>query len=223
MVTTQKKEATTPDTEQSAPAPVTSIQKPAGFSLDRFKSKRAASVAGLDNLVDGMPHFPVGQVKDFFRTHPNEEEYWSSELCFVPVPIKGQKRDTLHLIDEDLAMDYLPSGKIKRFRLALATKPFDVFFFLEVPSQNLDNGWNTSAIAACEQAKTLWTQASSRKEEGIDSYKVDKARNQEAFPDPRWPRQSLEELINKTFMGRMIIVADHPALLRLIGDKQSLS
>jgi hypothetical protein len=60
MVTTQKKEATTPDTEQSAPAPVTSIQKPAGFSLDRFKSKRAASVAGLDNLVDGMPHFPVG-------------------------------------------------------------------------------------------------------------------------------------------------------------------
>ena len=103
MVSDAKKEATAPEAEQSAPAPVTSIQKPAAFSLDRFKSKRAASVAGLDNLVDGMPHFPVGQVKDFFRTHPNEEEYWSSELCFVPVPIKGQKRDTLHLIDEDLA------------------------------------------------------------------------------------------------------------------------
>jgi hypothetical protein len=57
-----KKEVTPPE----APAPVTSIQKPAGFSLDRFKSKRAASVAGLDNLVDGMPHCPVGQVKDFF-------------------------------------------------------------------------------------------------------------------------------------------------------------
>jgi hypothetical protein len=214
-----KKEATSPET----PAPVTSIQKPPAFSLDRFKSKRAASVAGLDNLVDGILHFPVGQVNDFFRTHPSEEEYWSSELCFVKVPIKGQKRDTLHMIDEDLAMDYLPSGKIKRFRLVLATKPFDVFFLLEVPSQNLDNGWNTSAIAACEQAKILWTEASSRKDEGIESYKVDKARNQEAFPEPRWPRQSLEELINKTFMGRMIIVADHPALLRLIGDKQSLS
>jgi hypothetical protein len=108
--TDPKKEATPPE----SPAPVTSIQKPAGFSLDRFKSKRAASVAGLDNLVDGMPHMPVGQVKDFFRVHPSEEEYWSSELCFVPVPIKGQKRDTIHLIDEDLAMDYLPSGKIKR-------------------------------------------------------------------------------------------------------------
>jgi hypothetical protein len=105
----------------------------------------------------------------------------------------------------------------------LATKPFDVFFFIEMPSTNLDNGWNTSAISAVEQGKTLWTQVSSRKEEGIDSYKVDKARSQEAFPEPRWPKLSLEELINKTFMGRMIITADHPALLRLIGDKQSLS
>ncbi len=52
----------------------------------------------------------------------------------MPVPIKGHEEDTIHLIDEDLAMDYLPSGKIKRFRLALATKPFDMFFLLEVPS-----------------------------------------------------------------------------------------
>ena len=71
------------------------------------------------------------------RLHPDEETYWSHELCFVNVPIKGQKRDTLHLIDEDLAMRYLPSGKIQRFRLALATKPFDVFFLCHVPSRNL--------------------------------------------------------------------------------------
>src|SRR5260370_13257774 len=154
-----KKETTPP----ASPAPVTSIQKPAGFSLDRFKSKRAASVAGLDNLVDGMPHMPVGQVKDFFRIHPSEEEYWSSELCFVPVPIKGQKRDTLHLIDEDLAMDYLPSGRILRFRLALASKPFDVFFLCQVPTRNEDNSWNSSNLAACVTAKTSWVQATSRK------------------------------------------------------------
>ena len=54
----------------------------------------------------------IAQAKDFVRLHPDEENYWSSELCFVNVPIKGQKRDTLHLIDEDLAMQYLPSGKI---------------------------------------------------------------------------------------------------------------
>ncbi len=71
-----KKEATPPE----RPA-VTSIQKPAGFSLDRFKSKRAASVTGLDNLVDGMPHIPVGQVKDFFRVHPDEDEILVGRNC----------------------------------------------------------------------------------------------------------------------------------------------
>ena len=135
----------------------------------------------------------------------DEEEYWSSELCFVPVPIKGQKRDTIHLIDEDLAMDYLPSGKIKRFRLVLATKPFDMFFFIEMPSTNLDNGWNISAISAVEQAQDALDASLEPKGGGYRLYKVDKARSQEAFPEPRWPKLSLEELINKTFMGRMII------------------
>jgi hypothetical protein len=170
-----------------------------------------------------MPHCGVGQVKDFFRVHPDEATYWSDELFFVPVPIKGQKRDTLHLIDEDLALDFLAKGRAKRMRLALASKPFDIFFLLEVPSQNLDNDWNLTALGACEQAKRLWTQVTSKREENLDGYFVDKARNQEAFPDPRWPRQSLAELIGKTFHERMIDRADHPALLRLIGDKQSLS
>ena len=88
----------------------------------------------------------------------------------------------MHLIDEDLAMEFLPSGKIMRFRLALATKPYDVFFLFDVPTQNLDNNWNETALAACEQAKTLWTQATSRKEEGVDGYKVDSAREPGRIP-----------------------------------------
>ena len=107
-----------------------------------------------------MAHMPVGEIKDFFRVHPDEENYWSPELCFVPVPIKGEKNDTLHLIDEDLAMEFLPSGKIKRFRLALAIQAVRYVLPCSVPSQNLDNNWNVTALAACEKAKTLWTQAS---------------------------------------------------------------
>ena len=122
---------------------VTPITKPdAAFSLDKFKSKHAAAVANVETLQTGLPHHNIAQAKDFVRLHPNEETYWSSELCFVNVPIKGQKRDTLHLIDEDLAMRYLPSGRILRFRLALATKPYDVFFLCHVPTQE---HWTTRA------------------------------------------------------------------------------
>jgi hypothetical protein len=161
-------------------------------------------------------------VGDFFRLHPDEENYWSFELCFVNVPIQGQKRDTLHLIEEDLAMQYLPSGKIKRFRVALATKPHDRFFLCIVPSRNLDNGYNSTTLTGCERAKTLWVEVTSRKEEGVEAYKIDLAKDQDAFPEPKWPTQSLGGLIEKTFVGRMIDREDHPALLRLIGARQVL-
>jgi hypothetical protein len=139
------------------------------------------------------------------------------------VPVKGQKRDTLHLIEEDLAMQYLPSGSILRFKLALASKPYDAFFLCHIPTQNTDNEWNMSNIAACAVAKTMWVRVTSRREENIDGYKVDYAREQDAFPEPNWPKQKLEELILATFTGRTIDNAEHAALLRLIGAKQSLS
>ena len=137
------------------------------------------------------------------------------------VPIKGSKRDTLHLIEEELAMRFLPSARIQRFRLVLATKPYDVFFLCQVPSQNLDNAYNASNLKACEQAKTFWTQATSRREEGVEAYKVTFTRDDNPFPEPKWPSQSLAELIEKTFAGRMINSEDHPGLLRLIGARQS--
>jgi hypothetical protein len=199
-----------------------SIAKPSAFNLDKFKSKRAAAVANVETLQSGLPLHNIAAAKDFVRLHPGEE-YCSPELCFVNVPIKGDKRDTTHLIDEDLAMRFLPSGSIQRFCLALATKPFDVFFLAKIPTSNSDNLWNASNTLACEKAKTQWVRATSRKDEGVDAYKIDFARDPDVFPDPKWPTQSLTGLIEKTFAGRMIDREEHPALLRLIGAKQELS
>ncbi len=212
-------EESNPGVPEPAVAP---IKKPVGFSLDRFKSKHAAAAANVETLLTALPHHPISQAKDFVRLNPDEENYWSPELCFVNVPIKGAKKDTLHLIDEDLAMTHLPSGKILRFRLALAAKPWDVFFLCHVPTRNEDNSWNMSNLQACQQAKDTWAQATSRKEEGVDSYKIDFARDADAFPEPKWPKQSLNELIEATFAGRIIDDESHPGLLRLIGAKPRL-
>ena len=201
----------------------TRIAKPTAFKLDKFKSKNAPTAASIDALQAELPIYKISAAKDFVRLHPDEETYWSPELCFVSVPIKGQKDGKLHLINDDLAANYLAKGKVERFRLALATKPFNIFFFCRVPSQNLDNDWNHSAAMACEQAKTMWVEATSRKDEGVEAYQVRLARNAEAFPEPQWPAQSLEDLLEATFNGRMIETEAHPALLRLIGDKQELS
>ena len=209
--------------EGDAPEEQQSIRKPVGFSLDKFRSKRAATIAGVETQLTALPHHSLSQARDFVRLHPNEETHWTSELCFVNVPIKGQRQETLHLIEEELAMQFLPSARIKRFRLALASKPQDRFFLCHVPTQNLDNSWNRDNLQACEQAKTLWVEATSRKEEGVEGYQVRNAVHPDAFANPDWPSQPLAELIQVTFAGRMIETSDDPALLRLIGARQDIS
>src|SRR5262245_41056375 len=89
------------------------IPKPDPFaSLDRFRGKRDPAIGGVATLQTELPHHPIAQANDFVRLHPNQETHWSPRFCFVPVPIKGQKRDTLHIIDEDLALRFLPSGRV---------------------------------------------------------------------------------------------------------------
>jgi hypothetical protein len=195
------------------------IQKPGTFSLDKFKTKHADTIANVETLLTGLPHHKISEARDFVRLHPDEDNYWSPELCFVNVPIKGMNRDTLHLIEEELPMRYLPGARILRFRLALATKPYDAFFLCQVPTRNEDNAWNSTNIKACEQARTSWVSVSSRKEEAVEGYKIDFARDPDAFPAPNWPTQSLASLMEATFAGKMITSENDPALLRLIGAK----
>jgi len=195
------------------------IPKPAKFSLERFKSKRASEIANVGVLLGGLPHHKISDAKDFVRVSSNPRHI-TPELCFVNVPITGAKKDVMHIIDEDLAMQYLESAVIKRFRLVLASKPGDKFFFCHVPINNLDNTWNASALTGINNAKQFWTKVTSRSdEEGVEGYVSTFAREQDAFPTPEWPTQSLDELIEKTFEGRIIEDADHPGLARLIGSK----
>ena len=119
-------------------------------------------------------------------------------------------------------MRYLPSGRILHFRLVLATKPNNVFFLCHLPTRNTDNSWNESNMLACQQAKTLWVWPLAAKRRASMVTRSIFARDHDAFPEPNWPTQSLGELIEKTFVGRMIDRDDHPALLRLIGAKQVL-
>jgi hypothetical protein len=206
------------DTGESA-IPIT---KPGAFDATRFKSKKGKKGAGVGTLQMALPHHKIADAKDFVRLHPHEATHWSDELCFVNVPIKGQKRDLLHLIDEDLVPPEM-IDQVQRFSLAIATKPHDVFFLCHVPTQNLDNSWNQSALQGCEIAKTTWIKVTSKKEEGADTYTLTAAKHPDAFPDPKWPQQSIYELIGITFgKDRSIDRENHPALLRLIGAKQSV-
>ena len=140
------------------------------------------------------------------------------------MPIKGQG-ETLHLIAEDLVLRYLSGGGIEKYRLALASKPHDVFFLAHVPdlTNNPDNIWNSTNLDGCQQAKRTWTKLTSQRGEGVEGYDINYAQDPDAFPEPNWPQQSLGNLIEVTFSGLMIDHDDHPGLLRLLGKRQLLT
>lgn len=198
------------------------IKKPSKFDLNKFMSKTEPTVANVAPDVEPLRVMRIADAKDFVRLHP-DEAYWTPELCFVNVPVKGEKRETLHVIDEDLAMRWLESAKIIRQRLALASKPQDIFFLCIIPTRNPDNSWNKSAIEACTRAKTLWVQATSRRAEGGDQYKVKPALDADAFPEPAWPKKTMNEILEVSFgADRVIEDEDHPGLRRLTGRKVQL-
>jgi hypothetical protein len=215
---TKKNIAAMPESE--APIP---IAKPSGdFDLNRFQSTQAPTIAGVGIALTALPVHKLSAARDFARVHPDKVAYCSVELCFVNVPIKGQPRDTLHLIDEQIAMARLPSDIVKRFSLALATKPEDHFFLCEIPTRNTDNIWTSSNLTGCELARERWVRLTSRRAEGAEGYKPEFAEDEDAFPAPKWLTQPLSEIIGVTFKDRMIVNNNHPGLLRLIGAKQQV-
>ena len=190
------------------------------FSMDQFRVSEDG-VKSVGTLIHALPCYKISDAGDFVRLHPDEENYWSCPFYLVEVPIKGQKKKSkTHLVTEAIADAYLGRSKVKRVRLALASKPFDNFFLCIVPAQNEDNSFNESALRWCEVAKAKWVEV--YREENKDAYAGRFPIDADAFDEPNWPTQPLEDLIGATFDGCLIIDSEHEGLKRLRGQKQSL-
>ena len=200
-----------------------SIPKPDTFDLDQFTVTE--SIASVQRMPMALPVKKLSDVGDFVRLHPDDRPpkdggYWSEPLAFVDVPVKGQTRKTRHLIRPDLAAKHLPAKLVKYCRLALGVDPEGKHFLCEVPCENLDNIWNKSNLEACEIAKTQWIRADSQNKDGLEGYQHSFPLSTRRFKEPEWTTQPMAEIIGTAYTGRAIIIADHPALLRLIGAEQ---
>jgi hypothetical protein len=204
--------------------PMPPIDKPADddddVDLSRFEAKTTADIAGVKTLLTGLPVLKPGEIKDYFVLHPGEGWWKRPPYCFIDVPVIGVAKSILHLIDEGIAKRNLDAEDFFRFRVVLGSKPYDVFFLCRVPTENLDNPWNETALLACEQAKNgIWTKVISEKKSGNERYKIRKSEDPDAFPEPDWPSQTPDKLITATFKGKMILDDHHPALARKVGRK----
>ena len=69
--------------------------------IEKFKSKNAPTISGVETLLTALPILKIGEVDDWTRLHPNEDGCWTPEMCFVSVPTKGTNKDMIHVIDDD--------------------------------------------------------------------------------------------------------------------------
>ena len=97
------------------------IVKPQQSIFEKFKSKKPPTIGGVGEQLTALPLMKISEAGDFVRISPDEQHH-SPELCFTSVPIVGEKRDMLHIIDEELAVKWLPAKRILRFRLMLASQ-----------------------------------------------------------------------------------------------------
>jgi hypothetical protein len=210
----------------AAEVELTPISKPSTTAaLNKFKSKRAPGLPGTNSRPDVLDIRRIGELKDYVRLSPFEH-HWSEEFCFTAVPIDGQKDGMLHLITEELAEKYLPPKLVLRFRLALASGATKGSFFLcVVPSQNLTNGYNQTALDCCNEGKHRWVMASALKEKNQERYHINHAEDKDFAPVPDWDSMpTVDELVLSKFAGLLSIdTPDHPALLRRRGKRQVTS
>ncbi len=75
------------------------------------------------------------------------------------------------------------------------------------------NLWQSSYKEAIKQAETDWVRVEANMQAG--QYEITKSTND--LGDPRWPKQSMEELINDAFSGRIIDSPDHPYIRQIQG------
>lgn len=75
------------------------------------------------------------------------------------------------------------------------------------------NLWHSSLKHAIALAETEWIRVQANMSAG--QYEITASANDLGFP--RWPKQSMEELINDAFAGRIIDSPDHPYIRQIQG------
>lgn len=89
-------------------------------------------------------------------------------------------------------------------------------YLVPVPLAGLDgrlNPWHLSLARAMELAETRWIRISANMMRG--GYDVFEAIGQ--LPEPQWPEESFEQLLEIAFRGRLITQQDHPIVQQLLG------
>jgi hypothetical protein len=147
----------------------------------------------------------------FVRVRPGAEH--RLETCVVELK---EERET-YLVAPALWPELAGESTFSPRALFTAVNRQGVLFLWPVRLPGTDgklDSWSQTALEAARLAEANWVRVQANMPLG--AYDVFEATA--PLPDPRWPDETLHELLKIGFKGRYIDAADHPVLKRLRGE-----
>ena len=182
------------------------------INLDRVKAK--ASQQSVIGVTTEYTVIPIRNPKpdEFFRVMPGEE--YTSDVNILQMKTDNE----WYLVDEDILPQIQLESQLKVMQLYVCVSQNSTPFLCLIPLPDSDgklNSWHESGHKSMEEAKNFWVRRQA--DHSNQSYLVTKAINGQ-LPDPRWPTEPLDDLIEKAFDHLYIDRIDHPVLRRLRGE-----
>ena len=152
----------------------------------------------------------VGKPKKqiFFRTHS------AVEMTFDVMLLELKESRESYVVMPDVAQ--VVSELVRPVRLHSAIDRENNLFLIPVPlpgENGTRNPWHDSLADALEHAKLKWIRITANMYAG--GYNVWGAAVD--LPEPEWPADDIEKLVEIAFRGKIITSLDHPVIQTLLG------
>ena len=147
----------------------------------------------------------------FVRTNP-EPEY-----CLETAVIELKEECETYLVNPKLWPELATEATFSPRVFFTAVNRQGVIFLwpIRLPtSDGKHDDWSRSAMEGAERGKDKWVRVQANM--SLGAYEVWEATGE--LPDPKWPEQSLEELLRVAFKNTYIDTPDHAILRQLRGE-----
>jgi hypothetical protein len=190
-----------------APAPAHHVS---GIFHDLEALKIQQHEAGLAGSTEVLMRVPVRkpQRDEYFRVRPGDEfttVLYEDRVARVNYFITPAMLPLLRAVSNVSVVTLVPfitrQKMLGIFPLKLATDAIG------------DNGWQTTAMAAAQLAKTKWVRMQA--DMALSGYRIFSAEGQ--LSEPEWPDTPFNELLDIAFKDYVIASEDHPVLNRIMG------
>lgn len=185
---------------------------PADFFDDMEALKLAQEEAGIsDQTEEVVTHAPVRKPMkhEYFRVHP------APENRFTTVVYEDKATREFFIVAPKMIPKLRAISEVSVVTLVLFMTKQKVMgiFPLKMGGSTGSAGWQSTALAATELAKTTWVRMQA--DMALAGYRVMKAKGD--LGEPEWPEMPFKDILNVAFKDRVIASEDHPVFNTLLG------